>query len=89
MPVDGCLSILVDDGIASRRAHNALQPVTSLKFDITTRIYHAQADLDPPRRARAASGRGTRLSLGWIQAVTHVYSHWRDCAIQGRLLWAY
>ncbi|KZV68877.1 hypothetical protein PENSPDRAFT_504540 [Peniophora sp. CONT] len=75
------------DDVTSRRAHNALRPISSLAFELISRIFHDLAEQDLPEWTHTV-GQGRRLSLGWIPAVTHVYSHWRDCAFQDHLLWA-
>ena len=73
--------------VATRRAWNALQPVSLLPFDVVTRIIRLVADLDPAGWTVTCAG-DRRTELGWIESTTHVYSHWRDCALNDRLLWA-
>ena len=81
------LSPLNPMDVATRRAWNALQPVSLLPFDVVTRIIRLVADLDPAGWTVTCAG-DRRTELGWIESTTHVYSHWRDCALNDRLLWA-
>ncbi|KZV76160.1 hypothetical protein PENSPDRAFT_661223 [Peniophora sp. CONT] len=74
-------------GFVTRRAWNTLQPISHLPFDVVTRIIRFLADRDPAGLV-AIPGGGRRLELGWIRPATHVYSHWRNCALNDHALWA-